>query len=155
MTLSAVQACLKRCFVHGQVSLQSCFVLSQQEQRLSVQGLGDFATDSKLSDSRPASFHFTVMFTRTIPNSLGWQNLHYGFTGFSSGKKGWLPCHTKSLQLVPAITDDVKLQHNQKVFCMDKVQMWCVKKRGRNMRSQSVTAAIQRAESDFCCSSTK
>lgn len=33
--------------------------------------------------------------------------------------------------------------------------MECVKKTERNMRSQSVTAVIQRPESDFCHRSTK
>lgn len=150
MTLSAVQACLKLYFVHGQVSLQSCFVLSQQEQRLSVQGLGDFATDSKLSDTRPVSFHFTAMFTRTTPSSLRWQHFtvtSWLYTLLKEVKSGDSPCHTKPLQLVPSIADDVKLQANEKVFFMD--QMWRVKKRGRNIRSQSVTAVILRPESDL------
>lgn len=71
MTLSGVRASLKLYLVHGQVSLQSCFVLSQQEQRLNAQGLGDFAADSNLNDIRPASFRFTAMFTSTTLRSQG------------------------------------------------------------------------------------
>lgn len=70
-------------------------------------------------------------------------------------KKLWLPCHTKPLQPAPAIADDVKLQPNKNVFWMDKIQMWCVKKKGRNIRIQSATVVVQRPESDFCFSSTK
>lgn len=38
---------------------------------------------------------------------------------------------------------------------MDKIQMLCVKKKGRNKRIQNGTAVMQRLESDFSYSSTK
>lgn len=70
-------------------------------------------------------------------------------------KKWWLPMPHQASPTCSCIADDVKLQPNEKVLCLDKVQMWCAKKRGRNIKSQSVTAVIQRPESDFCCSSRK
>jgi len=69
MTLSVVRASLKLYLVHGQVPLQSCFVLSQQEQRLNAQGLGDFAADSNLNNIRTVSFCFTAVFTSTTLSS--------------------------------------------------------------------------------------
>lgn len=70
-----------------------------------------------------ASFLPLHRFTRTTPHYLGCQ--HFTVTSwfytFLRGKRWWLSRHIKPLQLVPTIADDVKLQHIENVFCMDKV----------------------------------
>lgn len=151
MTLSAVWASPKLCLVHGQLSLQSCFVLSQQEQRLNAQGLGDFAADSNLNGTRPAFFHLTAMFTSTTLFSEVATICNYGMTVPTSqrSKKLWILFPTKSLQPVPTIAGDVKLWRNKLVFWVGKMQVWCFKQKGRNIRSQSGTAVMQGLECDF------
>lgn len=100
-----------------------------KERRLNAQGLGDFTAHGNLSNIRPASLLFTVMFTSTILHGLAtfysyFMTLHT----LQRSKKLWLPCPTKPLQPAPTIADDVKLRLNKEVFWMDKIQMSCVKK---------------------------